>query len=188
MYVDFNRATRPFWPNSILNYSPEQPGLPPSFARQVARWEQNHGRFWVVVDESGIAVGYAILTPVPGLSRLAELVGGVVAGKRRQGYGRFLLRHILQKMDATPYRQLSVKVPGMDSSAASFLQAHGFFLEHEEWTLIKEQLAISNEQPAFDNCSLVIADSETAVTTFLALYDQAFCPPSLVPTLHPHRS
>ncbi len=155
---------------------PEHPLSPAAYARYVARLQQNHGRFWVVSDGSGTAVGYAALLPVPGLPRLAELTGGIVASKRRQGYGRFLLRHILQEMPTTPYRQLSANVPRMDSATARFLQGHGFFLEHEEWTLIKEQLAMSNEQPTLANCSLLIVDLETAVATFLTLYDQTFAP------------
>lgn len=157
---------------------PEHPLTLAAYARYVARLQQNHGRFWVVTDGSGTAVGYAALMPVPGLPELGELVGGVVASRRRQGFGRFLLRHILQEMPATPYRQLSAKVAAPDAPVARFLQGYGFFVEHEEWTMINDLLTMNVEQPGIVPCSLSIAhvDRETAVATFLTLYDQAFAP------------
>lgn len=155
---------------------PDQPLVQRDFARYVAQLVGGNGRFWVVAGEAGTAVGYAALAPLPGLPLLAELEGGLVLAKRGRGYGRFLLRHILAEMTTSPYRQLSACVPGVDSPAARFLQRQGFFVEHEEWVLVKEPLAANDQSLATGHWLLTIDHLPTAVTTFLTLYDLAFSP------------
>jgi len=143
-----------------------------------SRLRQSNGRVWIVANEQGTAVGYALTTPVPGLPGLLELDGHILPQQQRKGYGRFLLQHVLQDLAKTNAWQLSHSVTDVNTPAAHFLRACGFFVEHEEWTMVNEQLAMSNEQTALDNCSLFIVHSDwaTAVPTFLSLYHKAFSP------------
>lgn len=134
------------------------------------------GRIWVVVDEWDTAVGYAALLPVPGLPHLAELQAEIVPDRRGMGYGRLLLSHVRQQAKSTPYQQLSVKVPSLESATARFLLAQGFFLEHEEWVMRQEQLALSQEPMTPALSVWTITDEATAVATFTTLYDQSFTP------------
>lgn len=146
------------------------------FNQDVQRLRAVNGRIWVVADVRNTAVGYAAMLPVPGLVDLLELEGGIVPEKRRMGYGRLLLRHVLEQAKSTPYRQLSVRVPNPDDQETHFLQAHGFFLEHEEWVLRKEPLLPDKETLAPEVRVLAIADEATAVASFIALYEQSFAP------------
>ncbi|MCB8922974.1 MAG: GNAT family N-acetyltransferase [Ardenticatenaceae bacterium] len=141
-----------------------------------ARLRQGNGRIWIIANERDTAVGYALTLPVPGLPGLLELDGRILPQYQRRGYGRHLLQRLIQDLAKTGTWQLSHSVSDTNSPAAHFLRACGFFIEHEEWTLVNEQLAMNNEQTEFDNCSLFIANWETAVTTFLTLYNKAFSP------------
>lgn len=138
--------------------------------------DPENGRFWVIEDESAAVVGYAAIAPVPGLPGLAELDGAILPPKRRRGYGRFLLRHVVQELAHSPFRQLSHRLAYPTSPAGHFLRANGFFVEHEEWVMQKTPPSPGREQAAIDDWLLTIGHLPTAVATLLTLYDQSFAP------------
>ncbi len=167
---------RAYTPRDAVSLTAVSGQAPARFNQAVTQVRRIGGRIWVAADERNTAVGYAALLPVPGLVDLLELEGGIVPEKRGMGYGRLLLRHVLEQAKNAPYRQLSVRVPHPDGPAARFLQAQGFFLAHEEWVLHKEPLLPDEDTSAPEVSVQAIADKATAVATFIALYDQSFAP------------
>jgi hypothetical protein len=58
-----------------------------AFAQLLEEISVNQGQGWVI-EESGLPLGYALATPVPGLDRILDLRGCIDPARHRQGYGR----------------------------------------------------------------------------------------------------
>jgi mycothiol synthase len=151
---------------------PERPFTP---AEMAAFLHDSH--CWLAQDDQNI-VGYAAVTPAPGLPGDSDLRGGVLPAYRRRGIGGKLLQAALNGLTAVGLNRTSGAVDELDSPLAQFLTKQGFTLDHEEATLLW------TPPPAFapprwpDGFALTRYPLATAVTHFRALYEASF---------HPHR-
>ncbi len=130
------------------------------------------GGAWVLLEGDALR-GYAALWPLPGLPALYQLQGQVQEQACAVGAEQ-LLKAVLQGADRQRVRQISYGVDSLESSAARFLLAHGFRLEHEEWQM---QAALPPAQPlralpaGYTLCTLPVPQ---AVDRFLQLYEECF--------------
>lgn len=128
------------------------------------------GCAWVLQEEQDL-VGYAVVSPLPGLDRVMTLEGFIDPARRRRGFGRRLLQHVLHSLKQSGVRQLSYGVTSLDSPAAHFLLANRFFIEHEEWQMKRSLLLDLPASPAAD---LRTFPRAVAIGHFCSLYDQSF--------------
>jgi ribosomal protein S18 acetylase RimI-like enzyme len=142
---------------------------------------QTDGRFWTITQEDQL-IGYATLLPLPGLPNLFELAGGIAPPFQRQGAGSFLwhtMQHDLAKMATSAgsgqaVQHITYTVNSLDTPTARFLLHHQFAQEHEEQTMVLNEL---------DNITLPSPDTpfhlqrigrQTAVTSLPDLYERCF--------------
>jgi ribosomal protein S18 acetylase RimI-like enzyme len=134
-----------------------------------------NGRIWIGVSE-GRVVAYLAVTPVPGLPHVVEMEGSVLPAVRQQGWGRQLLHHCVRQLHGSDVQQLSFPVASLQSSAALFLLANHFFVEHEERTLQLTAdalpMALPPEPPP--GCSVQLLNRRAAILQFCRLYDRCF--------------
>ena len=118
-------------------------------------------------------VGYMAVAPLPGLTNIYEIDGGIIPDKRRQGLGSRLFQQViidLRRLTTDPI-QLSYCIAEPNSPVAHFLHHHAFFTEHEELLLTMSDgtLAVSDESVAIRHYLW-----PDAIRHFLALYEQSF--------------
>ena len=142
---------------------------------------QSDGRFWTITQGKK-PIGYATLLPLPGLPGLFELAGGITPAFQRQGAGSFLWQTLKQAVAGTTpsassgqaVQQITTTVDSLDTSTAHFLRHHQFALEHEEYTLILNNLpSLSLPELAIPS-PLQRIGRQTAVTTLPELYQRCF--------------
>lgn len=130
---------------------------------------------WVMRDHQDRPIGYAVVVPVPGLPGLADLTGSIVPDRRRQGYGRHLLHHVLTHLRYTDVHQVSVSVPTLQTPTAYFLRAQGFFVEHEECTLhLADLTTLPQLPPCPDGHVFSLSAPGVVAEQFCTLYEQSF--------------
>lgn len=99
----------------------------------------NQGYVWVIED-GGDPAGYATATPTPGLPGLMELALFVTPHKRGNGFGSQALQAICQELGPLGVTALTYPVPNLATPAGQFLLRNGFTIEHEEISLILDDL------------------------------------------------
>lgn len=142
---------------------------------------QSNGRFWTITHQQQ-PIGYATLLPLPGLPGLFELAGGIAPEFQRRGAGSFLWQRMKQDMAGTgtstgsapAVRQITYTVGSLESPAARFLQHHQFALEHEEYTMILNDLGSKKLPELAEPSPLQRIGRQTAVTTLPQLYQRCF--------------
>lgn len=154
---------------------PDEPRTAASFQQHMAALEQAGGRAWIIEVEGEIA-GYAVVVPLPGLPRIAQLAGGIAPARQRQGLGSHLLAHVIQALKHTGIRQLSHRVTTLEAPAARFLSRHGFTVEHEEWAMALSDLCKIPPLSMPADCRLETFGRARAIQQFCSLYDQSFGP------------
>jgi len=150
---------------------PKRPFSPHQIKSHFQHILESNGRIWTLTQTNKL-IGYAAVFPVPGLPNLAEIEGGIIPSKQRQGFASQLLQHIIATINGSAIQQISHSVSNLDSPTAKFLQHHNFFIEHEELHLQLNDLHTCTLPPA--PCPLHLIAHETAVSTFPTLYDQSF--------------
>jgi mycothiol synthase len=146
---------------------------PSSFSRHLNDILTIQGQVWTVSDEHGL-VGYAYVTPVPGLVGVLDLQGCIDPAKQRQGYGSHLLSVVIASLMANGRPQLSHAVDTLSSPAALFLQSRQFVVEHIEWHMLLENpgdYAPVSFPPGFRLATYPLA---AAVRNFRKTYEAAF--------------
>jgi mycothiol synthase len=146
---------------------------PSSFSRHLNDILTVRGQVWTVSDEHGL-VGYAYVTPVPGLEGVLDLQGCTDPAKQRQGFGSYLLSVIIESIMSNGHSQLSHAVDTLSSPAALFLQSRQFVVEHIEWHMLLENpgdYAPVSFPPGFRLATYPLA---AAVRNFRKAYDAAF--------------
>jgi mycothiol synthase len=134
---------------------------------------RQNGRAWTLLHQ-GKPAGLAWIEPVPGLLAVFDLHGFIVPEKQRQGLGKYLLAHLRADLSRSTVKQMAHAVPSLTTSAAHFLQAQGFFVEHQEWHLLLPQL--DNLPPVALPAATAVETlpKRSAITAFRRLYDQSF--------------
>ncbi len=130
------------------------------------------GLAWVIGEPP--LFGYAMVTPVPGLPGVGDLAGCIAPERQRQGLGSELLRFVLAALRGGDYRQIAHAVTDLDGPAASFLRAHEFFVEHEEWVMELNDLSGLPDGPDDARVRLQAYPRATAVPLFCRLYEESF--------------
>jgi mycothiol synthase len=143
------------------------------FTEQLRRTLDAGGCLWIA-ELGERLIGYAWIAPVPGLSEIWEVAGGVDPAYQRQGLGSVFLNRLLAEWTATPNTLLTHAVDSLETGAARFLRSQGFFVEHEEWTLIKDDLSDNQPQLLPDGCRIRTLPKKKAVERFCRLYDLCF--------------
>ncbi len=163
-YVDLARLQSRVFPNS---YGSDQ-------FKELLRHTLNAGGCLWIANLGERLIGYAWIYPVPGLSDIWGISGAVDLAYRRHGLGSTILNYVLKEWVASPNTLLTHAVDSLETEAASFLKNHGFFIEHEEWTLIKDEF--SDRQPLSlpDYCRIRTLLGEEAIARFCQLYDLCF--------------
>lgn len=128
---------------------------------------------WVIVAGEQL-LGYATLVPVPGLPEIADLDCFITPAGRRQGLGSTLLQQLTKDVAGTGIRQLSHSVSSLASAAAHFLEAHHFYLEHEEWRLERPRLDQLSPFSLPAGCHFQTLAPAEAIRHFRDLYEQSF--------------
>ncbi|HEX6383355.1 MAG TPA: GNAT family N-acetyltransferase [Anaerolineae bacterium] len=152
---------------------PDEPRMTASFQQHTASLEQAGGNAWVV-EAKGEVVGYAAVTPIPGLDGILGLEGFIAPAYRRQGLGSRLLLYVIQELEQSGAGQLSHYVTTVDAPAAHFLRHHGFFIEHEEWVMVLPELTHLPPLLPPTGCHLQTFNRSQAIQYFCSLYDQSF--------------
>ncbi len=142
---------------------------------------QNDGRFWIITHQAQ-PIGYATLLPLPGLPHLFEIAGGIAPGFQRQGAGSFLWQMMKQDMAGTApsagsgqaVQQITYTVESLETPAAHFLRHHQFELEHEEYTMILNELDCIRLPELATPAPLQRIGQQTAVSSLPDLYQRCF--------------
>jgi ribosomal protein S18 acetylase RimI-like enzyme len=134
---------------------------------------QGDGRFWMITHQAA-PIGYATLLPLPGLPHLFELAGGIAPEFQRQGAGSYLWQAMKQAVMGTAVQQIAYTVDSLDTPAARFLQHHQFVLEHEEYTMILNNLDNRPLPELAIPAPLQRIGQQTAVATLPELYQRCF--------------
>ncbi len=142
---------------------------------------QTDGRFWTITQQEQ-PIGYATLLPLPGLPGLFELAGGIAPALQRQGAGSFLWQTLKQAVMGTApsagsgqaVQQITTTVDSLDTPTAHFLRHHQFALEHEEYSLILNNLDSMTLPDLAAPSPLQRIGRQTAVTTLPELYQRCF--------------
>ena len=142
------------------------------FRELVARTLDGGGLAWVV-DEIALS-GYAMVAAVPGLAGVGDLTGCIAPERQRRGLGSRLLRYVLEEMRERNFWQVAHTVTDLDGQAARFLKHYDFFVEHEEWLMVLDDLsrlpAVAND----GSTRLQLYSRATAVSLFCRLYEKSF--------------
>lgn len=158
-------------------------GLPAEDAYQLAELPGDGGQA-VVLSQGKRLLGYAAAQPLPGLDRHLELALFIAPAGRRRGHGQFLLQALLAQLRQTDARLVSCSVPALNSPAGLFLQRQQFFLEHEEWQMVRDLADLPAVQvPA--GYSLTSYPRHQAIAHFRRLYELAF---AAEPAYQPYES
>lgn len=128
---------------------------------------------WVVADGRRLA-GFAVVDPLPGLPGIANLFGGIVPARQRQGLGTRLLRHVQAEAKSNGIRLLASRFGDPEEEPAAFLLRRGFFVEHEECLLELPESVELPSTPHSPQADLVTYPPEKAITAFRRVYDESF--------------
>jgi mycothiol synthase len=131
------------------------------------------GQIWTIQDGKRL-VGYAYVTPIPGLEGVFDLQGCVEPGNRRQGFGRSLLNEILRTLSQNGRFQLSQAVSSLNSPGALFLTSQQFEVEHVEQQMVFENPGSVMAISLPEGYKVAAFDEGTAVRQFRAAYEAAF--------------
>ncbi|MDX1417288.1 MAG: GNAT family N-acetyltransferase [Candidatus Promineifilaceae bacterium] len=126
-----------------------------------------------VIEELTIA-GYALIVPVPGLTGITELTGCIAPDQQRQGLGGSLLSGLITELRETGTRQITYHVQSLDVPAAQFLLHNDFFVEHEEWLMVREAQPIRMDMRSKNKFATKTYPRGTAVPLFRHIYKQSF--------------
>ncbi len=130
------------------------------------------GLAWVIGEAQ--LYGYAMVTPVPGLPGVGDLAGCIAPERQRQGLGSELLRFVLAALRGTDFWQIAHAVTDLQGPAASFLRAHEFFVEHEEWVMELDDMSRLPNGPDGAHVRLQVYTRAAAVPLFCRLYEESF--------------
>ena len=151
---------------------PNSRHTPLSFGEFVAGTKALGGSVWIIEDS--VIAGYGSVTPVPGLSGLAELDGCIATDRQRQGLGSALLTSMLQNLKGSTISQVAYGVEKIASPTALFFEKHHFFVEHEEWILAYFAGTKMAQWGRPDKVTIKTFTRNTAVTQFCNLYQKSF--------------
>ncbi|MFQ5399393.1 MAG: GNAT family N-acetyltransferase [Anaerolineae bacterium] len=152
---------------------PERPGTAERLRWRLAAVPQENGHGWVLAEGS-VAVGYAVVSPVPGLDGVVSLEGGIHPEHRQQGLGGRLMAHVLAALPPLGLKQISAVVADIAGPAARFLHRHGFFVEHEEWFLRLPDLQTRQLVYATPANLRIRSNFPSPIDLFCALYARSF--------------
>lgn len=130
------------------------------------------GRAWIL--EEGSPLGYALVVPVPGLPHIVELNGCIAPPYQRRGLGSRLLNHVLSELQGSAFSQVSHQVRRMNSPAARFLSKNGFYIEHEETIMRRDNLRQLPRPAVVEGAAVITLPRSDAVETFSQLYAASF--------------
>src|SRR5690606_20185611 len=111
--------------------SPIDAGLLMSWTQDLEERLESGSWAWVIASGRRLA-GFAEIDPWPGHPGIANLFGGIVPARQRQGLGTRLLRHVQAEAKSKGIRLLSSRFADLEEEPAAFLLRRGFFVEHEE--------------------------------------------------------
>jgi len=142
---------------------------------------QSDGRFWTITQREQ-PIGYATLLPLPGLPHLFELAGGIDPAFQRQGAGSFLWQTMKQDVSGTApkagsgqaVQQITYTVDNLETPTAHFLRHHQFALEHEEYTMVLNNLDRVTFPDLMTPSPLQRIGRQTAVSSLAELYQRCF--------------
>lgn len=147
--------------------------LPPrAFHNHITSLLSAGGRAWII--EQNTPLGYALTIPVPGLPHIADLTGCIAPAHRRRQLGTSLLHHVLHDLQDTAVQQISHKLYDLDGPAAHFLHKNGFYTEHQECLLRREQLSTLPHPAHNASLSITTLPRSSAIDTFATLFSAAF--------------
>jgi ribosomal protein S18 acetylase RimI-like enzyme len=144
-----------------------------SFRELMAGTLDSGGLAWIISEP--VLSGYAMVTPVPGLQGVGELVGCIAPERRRRGLGSELLHFVLESLRGSDFRQIAHSVTNLNGPAACFLRDHNFFVEHEEWLMGLDDLSRLPDTASAWFVRMQVYARETAVSLFCRLYEESFC-------------
>ncbi len=151
---------------------PDNPLSARAFGDYVSSMRNFGGKAWVSSQDA--LLGYALAVPVPGLPHIAELKGCIAPGWQRQGLGSRLLQRVLSDLRPTSIRQVVHQVRQMDSPVARFLHKNGFYVEHEEWLMIRADLRHLPLPAVEEGVTIVTLSCSDAVRHFHHLFSASF--------------
>ena len=151
---------------------PDNPLSTAAFKNNIAAMLAAGGMAWTIALEQPI--GYALTVPVPGLPHIADLNGCIAPDWQRQGYGSRLLSHVLTDLRPSAVRQVAYQARDLNSAAARFLQKNGFFVEHEEWLMVRDNLLNLPEPLNADAAEVITYARAAAVSHFDDLFKRSF--------------
>ena len=148
--------------------------LPPAaFARRLQADHPGGVRYWLAYRDRR-PVGYASVSPAPGLPGVYDLDGGVLPDHRRQGGGSRLLMAIVGALRAQGARRQSHPTPSLDTQAARFLLSHDFVVGHREMQLQRADLEALSVPALPPSIRLQTFARPVAADHFRHLYEAAF--------------
>mgnify|MGYP001819715316 FL=1 len=151
---------------------PHNPLSPRAFGSYVSTMLAYGAKAWVAAED--VPLGYALAVPVPGLPHIVDLKGCIAPAWQRQGFGGELLRRVLSDMQQTAVQQVSCQVRTLDNPAARFLRKHGFYVEHEEWQMMRADLRHLPQPVEKDGVNIVTQRRAEAVRHFHHLFSASF--------------
>lgn len=151
---------------------PHNPFSITAFGSYVASLLDYGAKAWVFEEDTPL--GYALVIPVPGLPHVVDLKGCIAPPFQRRGLGTQLLRHVLADLQETAVRQVSHQVRWMNSPAAQFLQKNGFYVEHEEALMRRDNLRKLPRPSGREGTAIVTLPRSNAVETFFQLFTASF--------------
>lgn len=143
-----------------------------SFGNYMASMRDYGGKARVIQEDSPL--GYALTVPVPGLPHITDLKGCIAPPFQRRGLGSRLLNHVMAELQTTAVRQVTHQVKAMDDPGACFLQKNGFYVEHEEWQMIRNDLRHLAQPEDREGTTIAILPRSDAVTRFQHLFKRCF--------------
>lgn len=153
--------------------SPIDAGLLMSWTQDLEERLESGSWAWVIASGRRLA-GFAVVDPLPGLPGIANLFGGIVPARQRQGLGTRLLRHVQAEAKSNGIRLLSSRFADLEEEPAAFLLRRGFFVEHEECLIELAETVELPPAPHSPTVDLVTYPPEKAISLFLRVYEDSF--------------
>lgn len=173
-------AVRPYAPGDEAAMFTVTATLHPADAGDLLGWTyrleetlESGGAAWVAARGRRVG-GYATIAPVPGLSGVFELSGGVATPWQRRGLGTRLLAAVKAQAPAAGARRLSAYAPDLVHETARFLLNRDFTVEHEECLLELDLRGELPSAPELPELTIATLPREVAVALFPTIYDAAF--------------
>lgn len=150
----------------------DDPLSPMAFGSYLSSMLAYGAKAWVIGE--GTLLGYALTVPVPGLPHIVDLKGCIAPPWQRQGFGGKLLRRVLSDLQPTAVQQVAYQVRSPDSPTARFLRKNGFYVEHEEWQMMRADLRHLPQPVEKDGVTIVTLPRVEAVRQFHHLFSASF--------------